>query len=301
MSDDQLSGVLVVFQTPYRDDLTVDQDTLEREIAWIYQHGADGIVMAMVSEVLRLSSEERDALAAYACKFGKTAGFVVVSVGAESTQTAIRHALHAEEVGADAVMAIPPVSVVLSDEEILSYYEGILEAVAVPLIVQDASSYVGRPMSIGVQAELMARHGDRVMYKPEAPPIRARMVELRMATGGKARAFEGSGGISLIETHPLGVVGTMPGADLTEAVVALWSALEDGDNDRARKIHRPLAELVAFADTLDGFLAIEKHLLKRQGVFPNTLVRGPVGFTLDDDTATEVDQRFDELMTAVRG
>lgn len=293
--------MLVVFQTPYRDDLSIDWETFEREISWIYQQGADGIVMAMVSEVLRLSSEERDALAEHSCQFGKAAGSVVVSVGAESTHTALRYARHAQEVGADAVMAIPPVSTVLEDEEILSYYEGILKAVTVPLIVQDASSYVGRQMSIEVQAELLARHGDRVMYKPEAPPIRARMVELRMATGGKAQAFEGSGGISLIDTHPLGVVGTMPGADLTEAVVALWSALEAGDDDRAGEIHRPLAELVAFADTLDGFLAIEKHLLKRQGVFLNTLVRGPVGFALDEDMATEIDQRFDALMAAVKG
>ncbi|MBI4582018.1 MAG: dihydrodipicolinate synthase family protein, partial [Planctomycetes bacterium] len=51
-----LAGVLPVFQTPYHDDESIDFATLEREIGWLYDRGADGIVMAMVSEVLRLSS-----------------------------------------------------------------------------------------------------------------------------------------------------------------------------------------------------------------------------------------------------
>src|SRR5438128_8651370 len=82
----QLAGVLPVFQTPYHDDETIDLDTLRHEIEWLYDCGADGIVMAMVSEVLRLSSEERRALAELACKFGSTRGGGVISVGAESAQ-----------------------------------------------------------------------------------------------------------------------------------------------------------------------------------------------------------------------
>ena len=50
-----LSGVFPVFQTPYLADESIDAETLEREIAWLFEQGSDGIVMAMVSEVLRLS------------------------------------------------------------------------------------------------------------------------------------------------------------------------------------------------------------------------------------------------------
>ena len=53
-----LRGVLPVFQTPWHDDETLDVETLEREIDWLFGHGADGIVLAMVSEVLRLTPEE---------------------------------------------------------------------------------------------------------------------------------------------------------------------------------------------------------------------------------------------------
>jgi 4-hydroxy-tetrahydrodipicolinate synthase len=51
--------------------------------------------------------------------------------------------------------------------------------------------------------------------------------------------------------------------------------------------------------SLDAFLAVEKHLLVRRGIFKNTLVRGPVGYILDDETRREVDRLFDLLQFAI--
>ena len=196
-SRSQLRGVLPVFQTPYHTDEAIDLATLEKEIAWLYDCGADGIVMAMVSETLRLSSTEREELAEAACKFGSSRGVVVISVGAESSKVAEGYATHAEAAGADAVMAIPPVSVILGEAELAAYYSRIIQSVSIPVIVQDASGYVGRPMSIAMQAQLLDEFGpERVMFKPEASPIVPRLVELLNATAGRARIFEGTGGIA---------------------------------------------------------------------------------------------------------
>src|SRR5213082_2577268 len=129
MKSSPLQGVLPVFQTPYLDDESIDRDTLAREIDWLYDCGADGIVMAMVSEVLRLSTEERRTLAELACRCGlqrggnggdaRSAGgrgrAVVISVGAESTVQAEAYARHAQTSGATAVMAIPPVSIAVGE------------------------------------------------------------------------------------------------------------------------------------------------------------------------------------------
>lgn len=295
----ELRGVLPVFQTPWLEDETIDLETLEREIAWLYDCGANGIVMAMVSETLRLDSEEREQLAAAACRFGKERGVVVISVGAESSKVAERYAKHAEGVGADAVMAIPPVSIGIGESELLAYYTRIIEAIRIPVIVQDASGYVGKPMPIAMQARLLDEFGpERVQYKPEASPIGPKLSELRDATKGRARVFEGTGGIALVDSFKRGVVGTMPGADLIRGLVPLWKALEAGDAEKADRIHGPLSALISMQTSLDGFLAVEKHLLKRQGIFTNTLVRGPVGFKLDAETTREVERQFDRMIAA---
>ena len=295
-----LQGVLPVLQTPYKPDESIDADTLRREIEWVYGNGADGVVVAMVSEVLRLSGEERRELAELTCRFGAPRGAVVISVGAESAKVAEGYAKHARDCGAAAVMAIPPVSVAASEGELLRYYERILEAIPIPVIVQDASGYVGRPMSIAMQARLLEEHGpQRVMFKPEATPIGPRLSELRDATGGRAPIFEGTGGIALVDSFRRGIAGTMPGADLTWALVALWKALQTGDETRTYHISLPLSSLISLQNSLDAFLAIEKYLLVKQSIFKNTLVRGPVGYVLDEETRREVDRLFDLLKHAV--
>jgi dihydrodipicolinate synthase/N-acetylneuraminate lyase len=298
--DPALSGVLPVFQTPWDEEDVLDLETLEKQIEWLIAEGADGVVMAMVSETLRMSSEERDALATQVCRIVDGRGAVVISVGAESSVLAEWHAVHAEEAGATALMAIPPVSVALGEEQLQTYYRRIIEAVQIPVIVQDASGYVGRPMSIAMQARLLEQYGpERVQYKPEAAPIGQRLSQLRDATGGKARVFEGTGGIALVDSFRRGVVGTMPGADLIRGIVALWRALTVGNERRANRIHGCLAALVSIQTSLDAFLAVEKHLLVRQGIFRNTRVRGPVGFELDPETRAEVDRLFDRMIQNV--
>lgn len=295
-----LSGVLPVFQTPYLADETIDFETLGREIDWLFAQGSDGIVIAMVSEILRLSDHERGQLAKEACAFAAGKGPVIVSVGAESSHVAEAHARHAEECGAAALMAIPPVSIGVDENELSAYYHRLIETVAIPMVVQDASGYVGRPMSIGFQARLLDEFGpDRVLFKPEASPIGPRLSALRDATGGKARIYEGTGGIALVDSHQRGIHGTMPGADLVTAIVPLWRALEAGDLATAARLHEPLSALVSLQTGLDGFLAVEKHLLCRQGVFRNEIVRGPRGFVLDAETRREADRLFDRLQEAI--
>ncbi|MGE0608074.1 MAG: dihydrodipicolinate synthase family protein [Pirellulales bacterium] len=293
-----IRGVLPVFQTPFLEDESIDFGTLQREVEWLYDRGADGIVMAMVSETLRLSSEEREQLAAAACRFGCDRGAVVISVGAESSRLAERYSRQAEAAGAHAVMAIPPVSVGLADDELLRYYERIIRCLNIPVIVQDASGYVGRPMSIDLQARLLKEFGDRVRYKPEANPIGPRLTALRQATGGQAQVFEGTGGIALVESHARGIVGTMPGAEMIDGLVALWRALEAGDSRRVERLAPLVAIIVSLQTSLDAFLAVEKYLLRKQGIFSNEHVRGPRGYALDDITRQQVDRWF-SLLQAV--
>ena len=76
-------------------------------------------------------------------------------------------------------------------------------------------------------------------------------------------------------------------------------ALRNGDEPAVYKISTPLCALVSMQNSLDAFLAIEKYLLVKQGVFRNTVIRGPVGYMLDDETRREIDRLFDLLMATL--
>ncbi|OZM75669.1 dihydrodipicolinate synthase family protein [Pseudonocardia sp. MH-G8] len=294
------TGVLPVLATPFGNDGEIDFPALAGEIEWVLAQQVDGVVVGMVSEVLRLSSEERDLLTERVCSAVAGRATVTASVGAESLHTAARHARHAQASGANAVMAIPPLATACDDAELHRYFAGILDSIDIPLVVQDASGYVGRPLSTELQARLLREYGeDRAVFKPEAHPIGPRLSALRHATGGRARVYEGTGGLALVDSFRRGVVGTMPGPDLCWALVALWRALESGDDAAVDAINPPLSAIVSVQNSLDSFVAVQKHLLHRQGVLPEVRSRGPVGFSLDPETQREVDRRFDLLAGVV--
>lgn len=293
-----LHGVLPVLQTPFDESGRIDELTLGREIDWVFDCGSDGVTLAMVSEILRLDYGERRELAGVVCTAVGDRGPAIISIGAESTRVAVDLAEHAQSVGAAAVMAIPPLSVSLGEIELERYYDAIATATDLPLIVQDASSYVGTCMPIGVQANLQARHGERLYFKPEAQPLGPRLSALLAATDGKARVYDGSGGIALVDTFRRGIIGTMPSADVCWAIVRMWKALCAGDYDTAYRISLPLTALIAMQTSLDGFVAIEKYLLLQQKVFVNTVCRGPVNFDLDETTSAQIDTFFSFLKSA---
>src|SRR5262245_49803000 len=140
----RLQGVLPIVHTPFTDADEIDVATLQREIDWAYAQGADGLGTGMVSEILRLTFDERIALTHHIAEMSAGRGAVFAGVGAESTKQALVYAKAAEKAGCDAVMAVPPVMTASLTAHVVDYYCAIADAIALPVIVQDASGYVGK-------------------------------------------------------------------------------------------------------------------------------------------------------------
>ena len=64
-------------------------------------------------------------------------------------------------------------------------------------------------------------------------------------------------------------------------------------------ISGPLASLLDLEHSLDAYLAIEKHLLVKQKIFVNEIVREPVGYRLDSQTRKEADRLYELLYLRV--
>ncbi len=288
-----IEGVLPILHTPFDDADEIDLPSLRREIDWALEVGADGVCSAMVSEVLRLTAAERVELNHRIVEFTAGRGFVIASVGAESTRQAVEFARAARDAGCSAVMAIPPISTALPDAALREYFAAIADSVELPLIVQDASSYVGKSISTEFYVRLLEQYGpDKILFKPEGAPVGPNISDLRDASGGRARMFDGSGGILLIDAVRRGVVGTMPGVDLLDGIVAIWKALRRGDDAAAYQVYFPICALVALQlqAGLDGFLAIEKYIMVRRRIFSGDRRRQPNAWNLDTETQAEVDR-----------
>ena len=294
-------GVLPVLQTPYHENESIDFDTLAGEIDFVFSAGSSGIVLAQASEILRMSESERLEITARLPNLVAGRGTVTISVGAETVRQACAYAEAAEKSGAATVMAIPPVTAPLPETALYQYYKAIHDSVVLPLVIQDPSGYLGgRPLSVAFQARLRSELGSRIYFKPEAHPIGPTVSKLQEALQGEAVIFDGSGGLHLIDTYRRGIKGIMPGADLIHAVIRMWNSLANGDDSTARNIHSRLAAiLIHQQSSLDAYLAIEKYLLMKQGIFKNTLVRQPVAYTMDEFTKSEIDRLFPLLEDAL--
>jgi len=293
-------GIYPVLQMPLNTDQNIDEAALAKEIEWLIELGASGFAVAMVSEVMRFSSEERRAQWQLILKMINQRLPLVVSVGAESTAVAIRQAKLAEDDGASLLMATPPAIFPATSEEIYSYYRLIVQSVQIPVVVQDASNYMGQPLPIELYERLLNEFGvDRIQFKPEATPVKERVAGIQRIAGGAAKVFEGQSGMDLLDTHPLGLVGTMPGSEIVWAIKALWDALEAGEDARAVSIHEAISRLIEFQQTLDSYVAVEKYLLVKQGIFTSTIQRGPVGTVLSDATKVGIDAAFENLLRVV--
>jgi 4-hydroxy-tetrahydrodipicolinate synthase len=294
----KLQGVLAIAHTPFTEDDEIDHVALKRSIDWAFAVGADGLGTGMVSETLKLTHDERLAMPGMLVEAVAGRGPVFVAVGAESTRQSLAYAVAAEKAGCDAVMAVPPLTGRLTEAHLVDHFRALCDGIAIPVIVQDASGYVGQSIPIGACVKLLERYGpEKVLFKPEAAPNGPTLSALRDATGGRAHIFEGSGGIFLIDSFRRGITGTMPGLDLLDGVVAVWKALTRGDEEAAYRVYFPVCAVVALQlqAGLDGFLAVEKYLMVKRGLFASARRRKPYGWELDAETAAEVDRLYERM------
>jgi dihydrodipicolinate synthase/N-acetylneuraminate lyase len=298
MSIPRLTGVLPIVQTPFDDQGRIDWITLEREVNWAFSVGVSGLGTGMVSEVRSMSETDRVEYARRLVEYVGHRGAVFMAVTADRQEDSLRFAKAAAEAGCTAVMAAPPLNETLDADGFYRYFASLADAIDVPIIVQDASSYMGAAIPHSVYRKLLDTFDhEKIVFKPEAPPNGPCISALRDATDGHAKIYEGSGGVYLIDSMRRGVEGTMPGMDLADCIVAVWEAMKRNDEETAYRIHLPICSIVSLQMQagLDGFLAIEKYLLKKRGLFLNENRREPIRWRLDSETAAEVDRLFDRL------
>ncbi len=303
MSYQKLSGVLPIIQTPFDDQGRIDWEVLKSEVDWAFSIGIHGFGTGMVSEVRSLSQQERGEYVRKLVEYANRRGPVFMAVTADHQEDSFRLAIDAAAAGCDAVMAAPPLKETLDSDGLYGYFSRLADKVELPIIVQDASGYLGRPIPHSVYLKLLEKFDpEKILFKPEAPPNGPCISALRDATDRKAKIYEGSGGVYLIDSMRRGVDGTMPGMDLADGMVAIWRAMKRNDDETAYRIHLPLCSIVALQMQagLDGFLAIEKYLLKKRGLFPNELRREPIRWRLDAETAHEVDRLFARFQREMR-
>jgi 4-hydroxy-tetrahydrodipicolinate synthase len=132
-------GIIHVPVTPFTSENKVDLDTFGRVIEFLLRHNASSLCINLhLAESLNLTLDERKFLAKAAVDVTAGRVPVIVHVSTPGTDQAVDLARHAEQVGADCVMAIAPYYWKPSQEALFDHFSAIIAATEPPFIAYNS-------------------------------------------------------------------------------------------------------------------------------------------------------------------
>jgi 4-hydroxy-tetrahydrodipicolinate synthase len=295
-------GVFAIPPTPFDDAGNIDEPSLRRCVDFCVAAGAHGVVAPVnASEAIALTDQERLRVAEVLVEQAAGRVPVIVGVSGISTASSVLYATHAAEVGADAVMAMPPYVKHAPAEEIPDFYTAVARAAGdLPVWIQDYVAPVGTPMSPSLLAKLLREIPGVEFIKEEttlAPQVMSAVREL--AGDALKGVMGGMAGRYMLEEFQRGACGTMPACEVTDAHVQVWNALDRGDEEEARRLHTQLLPLLNY-EAMYSF-TIYKEVLVRRGIISSARTRVPGASHLDAVNHRELDlllRDLEPLLTA---
>ena len=242
-----LQGVMQSPVTPLKDDFSPDLPTFEKLLDFHVRTGATAISWPHhKGESLNLSIKERKAFAEVAVK--TVAGRVPVSVhvSALSVEDSIELAKHAEQIGADAIIAITPYFWAPSQEAIYQHYVRLGKATSLPMIAYNSPSYLEGVEFTGELVTRLMHDVPSLIAMKEASFNSAKFLEISRAALQVRPNFSIVAGVEfLAPSVPLGCVGSYSsaGAICPNLCTQLYDACIAGDSVKARQLQFKLAQL----------------------------------------------------------
>ncbi|MFN7924630.1 MAG: dihydrodipicolinate synthase family protein [Bryobacteraceae bacterium] len=274
-----LRGVFPIVVTPFHDDGSVDYESLDRLIDHLLAQGAHGLgLFGNASEGYTLLANERIEMLKRIVKRADGRVPLVASSGHTGTDAAVALSKEAQDLGANALMVLPPYLLKPDGDGLLFYFAAISKAVSIPIMVQDAPLMT----QVAMPAALLARMAREIEHvrsaKVEAPPTAPKIGALRDSLGDRSADFAIFGGLNgqfLIEEFERGAVGTMPSSDITATYVEIWRCLERSQTAEAWRHFTEALPLIRYELQPGLGVSAAKHNLMALGVLKSARVRHP--------------------------
>ncbi|HIC99742.1 MAG TPA: 4-hydroxy-tetrahydrodipicolinate synthase [Piscirickettsiaceae bacterium] len=263
-------GSIVALVTPMTEDERVDYDALADLIEFHIEQGTDGIVtVGTTGESATLDHQEHCEVMRFTVEQVARRIPVIAGTGSNSTREAIELTRCAKEIGADAALLVAPYYNKPTQEGLYQHYKTVAEAVALPQILYNVPGRTA--CDILPQTVVRLAQIDNIIGIKEATGDLSRVPEIQrrvdsdfmLYTGDDATAIDfilkgGHGGISV-------TANVAP-----KAVHDAYAAALAGDEQRAREIDAPLADLHATLFCESNPIPV-KWALQRMGKIGPTL------------------------------
>jgi 4-hydroxy-tetrahydrodipicolinate synthase len=266
-AEKKLHGLLPIAYTPEGPDGKVEFDDLASQTAFLARARVQGVAWPQIaSGWTELSEQERIQGAEVMVQAG--GGNISVVIGVQSLSGDFaeieRYAVHAEKIGANGVICIPPKDV--NHAELLTLYQRLGKVTGLPIMIQAVGDF---PVDLVVQ---MFETIPTVRYlKDEAGVPIERVGEIARRTNGELKCFSGMGVFNMMSEMEAGFSGHCPATCLADLYTSAYDHFHAGDKRAAFETFG----YIRAADTM--FSQLNVNVLIARGVFkPTTIARfGP--------------------------
>ncbi len=243
----RFSGVYVAIITPFTEAYDVDYDKLRDHASWLIECGVSGLVATgSCGEYASLEDAERERIIRTLADAAWDRVPLVVGVAAPSTRMVERWANLAKEVGAEGLMALPPVLYKPTWTEVKAHY-AMLDRVGLPIIVYNNPHDTAVDVTPERLGELAREFSQVVAVKEFSGDVR-RVTAIREHTDMEIIA--GTDDL-VVESVLAGATGWIAGmANIVPAASArLWSQAMEGQVEEAWDLYRRLLPLLRYDST----------------------------------------------------
>ena len=268
-------GVFPILATPFRDDESVDLDSMRRLVAFMGRIGVQGVtVLGVLGESNRMTDRDREDIVRASVE---AAGDMPVIVGTShpGTNATIELSQMAESLGAAAVMVAPSYEPIPSDDRVLDYFSRVGQAIGIPLVAQDHPASTQVHMPIALLLRLIEQVPAIACLKEEGVPTPARVAALRRGMTRQVPVLTGLGALYGLFDLEQGSAGFNTGFAFPEVLMAMVHAAEMGDWATTRALYARFLPLIVFEQ--QPGVAIRKEILRRRGLIDGARVRHPGG------------------------
>jgi 4-hydroxy-tetrahydrodipicolinate synthase len=240
------TGVMPAVTTKFTDDDQLDLETFEKNLNAQLEAGVSGIILGgTLGEASTLTSEEKEDLIKFT--LAKVAGRVpvIINIAEQTTKNAIAVAQRAEEIGANALMLLPPMRYRATDHETVLYFTEIAKNTSLPIMIYNNPVDYKIEITLEMLSELIKN--DNIQAIKESTRDISNVTRIKNKFGDRIKIFCGVDTIAL-ESLVAGADGWVAGLVVAypAETVAIYKLIKAGRIEEAVKIHRwfmPLLEL----------------------------------------------------------
>jgi dihydrodipicolinate synthase/N-acetylneuraminate lyase len=270
----QIDGIVPVIPTPFHPDQEIDWAALRSLLDFAACAEVNAVCLpAYASEFYKLTETERREAVLLAIDHLKGRIPVIAQVNYPATLQAARSVREAQKDGASAVCCAVPRTFSLDEGALSKHFDRILQAIDIPLIIQDFNPG-GSSVSAHFVADLHRAHPHFRYVKLEEPLMSEKVQAILQETSGTVGVLEGWGGMFMLELIPSGICGVMSGLGISDILARVFRLAQGGDTAQAYQLFQGVLPQIVFSlQNLELYHHAEKLLLEARGIISGSIVR----------------------------